>query len=112
MIRTIIFKIVLGIYFTLWSPLLLIGLVSKKLSRKLVFADAELIPMVFDVSSVRGIAGGAGTNRGTGGMVTKLNAAKLCMSKGTDMVIANGSNPSVLYDIVDGEKIGTKFIAK
>ena len=45
-------------------------------------------------------------------MVTKLNAAKLCMSKGTDMVIANGANPSVLYDIVDGEKIGTKFIAK
>ena len=40
MFRTIVFKIVLGIYFTLWSPLLLIGLVSKKLSRKLVFADA------------------------------------------------------------------------
>ena len=40
MFRTIIFKIVLGLYFTAWSPLLLIGLVSKKLSRKLVFADA------------------------------------------------------------------------
>ena len=40
MLRTIIFKIALGIYFTLWSPLLLIGLVSKKLSRKFVFADA------------------------------------------------------------------------
>jgi 1-acyl-sn-glycerol-3-phosphate acyltransferase len=40
MIRTIIFKIALGIYFTLWAPLLLIGLVSKKLSRKFVFADA------------------------------------------------------------------------
>jgi glutamate 5-kinase len=45
-------------------------------------------------------------------MVTKLNAAKLCMSKGTDMIIANGSNPSVLYDIVDGKKIGTKFRCK
>ena len=40
MIRTIIFKIALAIYFTLWSPLLLIGLISKKLSRKFVFADA------------------------------------------------------------------------
>ena len=40
MFKTIVFKIVLGIYFTLWSPLLLIGLVSKKLSRKFVFADA------------------------------------------------------------------------
>lgn len=40
MFKTIIFKIALGIYFTLWSPLLLIGLVSKKLSRKFVFADA------------------------------------------------------------------------
>ncbi len=40
MFKTIVFKIALGIYFTLWSPLLLIGLVSKKLSRKFVFADA------------------------------------------------------------------------
>lgn len=40
MLRTILFKITLAIYFTLWSPLLLIGLVSQKLSRKLVFADA------------------------------------------------------------------------
>ena len=40
MFRTILFKIVLLIYFALWSPLLLIGLVSRKLSRKFVFADA------------------------------------------------------------------------
>lgn len=40
MFRTILFKIALPIYFILWSPLLLIGLVSKKLSRTLVFADA------------------------------------------------------------------------
>ena len=40
MFRTILFKIALGLYFTAWSPLLLIGLVSKKLSRKFVFADA------------------------------------------------------------------------
>ena len=40
MFRTILFKIALGLYFTAWTPLLLIGLVSKKLSRKFVFADA------------------------------------------------------------------------
>ena len=75
-------------------------------------ADAELIPMVFDVSSVRGIAGGAGTNRGTGGMVTKLNAAKLCMSKGTDMVITNGNDIFNLYNILEGEPVGTLFVSK
>ena len=46
MFRTVIFKIVLGLYFTAWSPLLLIGLVSKKLSRKFVFADAAGVLLV------------------------------------------------------------------
>lgn len=46
MFRTIIFKIVLGLYFAAWSPLLLIGLVSKKLSRKFVFADAAGVLLV------------------------------------------------------------------
>jgi glutamate 5-kinase len=74
---------------------------------------AELISVVKEITpEIEALGGGKGSSLGTGGMVTKLNAAKLCMSKGTDMVIANGSNPSVLYDIVDGEKIGTKFIAK
>ncbi len=75
--------------------------------------NAELISVVEEITpEIEALGGGKGSSLGTGGMVTKLNAAKLCMSKGTDMVIANGSNPSVLYDIVDGEKIGTKFIAK
>lgn len=75
--------------------------------------NAELISVVKEITpEIEALGGGKGSSLGTGGMVTKLNAAKLCMSKGTDMVIANGSNPSVLYDIVDGEKIGTKFIAK
>ena len=75
--------------------------------------NAELISVVKEISpEIEALGGGKGSSLGTGGMVTKLNAAKLCMSKGTDMVIANGANPSVLYDIVDGEKIGTKFIAK
>lgn len=75
--------------------------------------NAELISVVKEITpEIESLGGGKGSSLGTGGMVTKLNAAKLCMSKGTDMVIANGANPSVLYDIVDGEKIGTKFIAK
>lgn len=75
--------------------------------------NAELISVVKEITpEIEALGGGKGSSLGTGGMVTKLNAAKLCMSKGTDMVIANGANPAVLYDIVDGEKIGTKFIAK
>ncbi len=72
--------------------------------------NAELISLVTEITpEIEALGGGKGSSLGTGGMVTKLNAAKLCMSKGTDMIIANGSNPSVLYDIVDGKKIGTKF---
>lgn len=74
---------------------------------------AELISLVTEITpEIEALGGGKGSSLGTGGMVTKLNAAKLCMSKGTDMIIANGSKPSVLYDIVDNKKIGTKFSAK
>ena len=75
--------------------------------------NAELISVVNEITpEIEALGGGKGSSLGTGGMVTKLNAAKLCMSKGTDMVIANGANPAVLYDIVDGEKIGTMFKSK
>jgi glutamate 5-kinase len=75
--------------------------------------NAELISVVDEITpEIEALGGGKGSSLGTGGMVTKLNAAKLCMSKGTDMVIANGANPAVLYDIVDGEKIGTMFKSK
>ncbi len=59
--------------------------------------------------SILALAGGCGTSRGTGGMVTKLQAAKICMSCGCDMVIANGTNPDHLYDILDGKEVGTRF---
>ena len=59
--------------------------------------------------SVMALAGGSGTSRGTGGMVTKLQAARICMSCGCAMVIANGNNAANLYDIIDGKEIGTKF---
>jgi glutamate 5-kinase len=76
-------------------------------------SGAELISVVNEITpEIEALGGGKGSALGTGGMATKLGAAKLCISKGTDMVIANGSNPSVLYDIVDGKKIGTRFKAK
>lgn len=58
------------------------------------------------------MAGGAGTWRGTGGMATKLSAARTAMEAGCDMVIANGAKMDNLYNIVEGQDIGTRFIAK
>lgn len=75
--------------------------------------DANLIPTVKEINEdIRKLAGSAGTSRGTGGMITKLHAAEICMNAGIDMMIANGSDPSVLYDIFDGKSVGTRFIGK
>lgn len=72
--------------------------------------DAKLIPVVEKIdSSVEALAGGAGSNRGTGGMITKIHAAKAATEAGVDMLIANGSDPDVLYDILDGKELGTWF---
>lgn len=60
--------------------------------------------------TIRALAHGAGTARGTGGMVTKLNAAKIVMDNGADMIIVNGASPEVLYDIVEGRPAGTLFV--
>lgn len=56
------------------------------------------------------MAGGAGTWRGTGGMATKLSAAKTAMAAGCDMVITNGARPGGLYDITAGRPVGTRFV--
>ena len=45
-------------------------------------------------------------------MVTKIHAAKTCMEHGIDMIITNGNNPSILYDIMDGTPVGTFFEGK
>ena len=75
--------------------------------------DATLIPTVEAITDdVLELAGAAGTELGTGGMITKLHAAKLCMDAGIDMIITNGSNPSSLYDIFDGKVVGTRFVGK
>ncbi len=75
-------------------------------------ADAELIHTVTAVTDeLYAIAGGGG-KQGTGGMVTKLDAAKICLACGCDMVIMNGDDPTRLYDILDGAHVGTRFVAK
>ena len=56
-------------------------------------------------------AGGAGTDYGTGGMVTKIEAAKIANDAGISMLILNGENIDSLYDVMDGKKIGTLFKA-
>lgn len=75
--------------------------------------DAHLISDVYEITDeIRKNAGGAGSGLGTGGMSTKLRAADICMQNGTDMVIASGSEPALLYDIAEGKAIGTKFHKK
>ncbi len=76
-------------------------------------ADARLIPDVYEITEEMQLsAGGAGSSLGTGGMLTKLSAAKLCMESGTDMVISLGSDPYALYDIAEGKSVGTRFHKK
>ena len=75
--------------------------------------NAKLIPYISKVDEkVMALAGVSASGQGTGGMVTKLRAARICLDCGCDMVIANGSVPHNLYGILDGEHIGTKFSEK
>jgi glutamate 5-kinase len=75
--------------------------------------EAELIPVVEELTpEIIASAGGKGSSIGTGGMQTKLIAARMVMDAGCDMVIAQGENPAILYDILDGASVGTRFIGK
>ncbi len=74
--------------------------------------DAKLVHVVDDIAKVENLAGGVGTWRGTGGMVTKIQAAKIATEAGCDMVISNGSKPDLIYDIVAGKEVGTRFRSK
>jgi glutamate 5-kinase len=56
-------------------------------------------------------AGGVGSNRGTGGAVTRLRAAKTATSSGVNMVLANGKDPDTIKDIINGENLGTLFLS-
>ena len=72
--------------------------------------NARLIQTVHTIDdNLIALAGGSNGSQGTGGMVTKLQAARICMGCGCSMVIANGSNPQNLYHILDGKAVGTTF---
>lgn len=75
--------------------------------------DATLIPVVTEITDqLMAVAGGTGSSRGTGGMVTKLLAAKTATDAGVDMVILNGKAPARLYDLFEGKPVGTHFVAR
>ena len=77
------------------------------------YKDAKLIGRIEEITEdTYKLAGGAGSRRGTGGMRTKLQAAELATSQGTATLVTNGARPEALYDVVDGKKIGTLFVAK
>ena len=74
---------------------------------------SEIIPVIEDITDeIRNCAGGEGTRRGTGGMITKLNAAELVCNNGIDMIITNGNKPDNLYKIIEGQSVGTLFKGK
>lgn len=73
--------------------------------------NARLIEQVSEITDgLKALAGGAGSNIGTGGMVTKLHAAEIALQNGIAMAIINGETPEKLYDLLDGRPAGTLFI--
>ena len=75
--------------------------------------SATLIPVVESITDdVLALAGGAGSALGSGGMATKVRAARITGDAGIDMIITNGQHPEVLYDIADGKSVGTRFLGK
>ena len=74
---------------------------------------AELINEVNEINDkIYSLADGAVSKFGTGGMATKIKAAKICTDNGIDLVILNGDYPEFLYKAVAGERAGTRFIGK
>ena len=75
--------------------------------------DAKLISTVPAIDDhILALGGGSGSALGTGGMATKLHAAQIVTAAGCEMVIANGQRPELLYDIVAGKPVGTRFLAR
>ena len=75
---------------------------------------AELVREVHTITDrIRALAGDTASTLGTGGMRTKLAAAEMCTANGIDMVIANGRDPAILYDIIGGVDVPyTRFYAQ
>ncbi len=77
------------------------------------FTEAVRIPVVLEINdSIKALAGGTGSKRGTGGMATKLAAAERATAEGVDAYIVAGDSPEILYDLTDGKQVGTHFVAR
>lgn len=78
-----------------------------------LYPNAKLISRIEKIDeTIYAIAGGAGSRRGTGGMKTKFQAAKLATMQGIDAIITHGKSPESLYEIVKGNPVGTLFAGK
>jgi len=76
-------------------------------------SDAKPIKKIEKIDEkIRSYAGNAGSDKGTGGMITKINAAEIAMNAGIDMIIALGDDPKILYDIMDKKEVGTLFTVR
>ncbi|HEX9896883.1 MAG TPA: glutamate 5-kinase [Dehalococcoidales bacterium] len=74
-------------------------------------SDAKLIPLVKKIDArIEKLVSGATSGLGTGGMVTKIEAAKMATACGVTVAIANGRKPDILTKLVAGESIGTRFL--
>lgn len=78
-----------------------------------VYDDAKKIDTVEVITDeIKKMAGGRGSNRGTGGMTTKIIAAEIATEAGIDVQIISGENPEQIYDIFEGKHHGTIFLGK
>jgi len=75
------------------------------------YKEAKIIDRVYSVDDVRHLAGGAVSKVGTGGMVTKLDAAEIATKAGINMVIMNGNDIDSIPSLLEGESVGTLFAA-
>lgn len=74
--------------------------------------DAKKLSVVERITSdLKGMAKGAASNYGTGGMATKIAAARIATDSGADMAILDGSDLNIIYALIDGEDVGTLFLA-
>lgn len=75
--------------------------------------NAKKLDMIEKINkSIFEMAAGTGSNRGTGGMITKLQAADYATKRGIEVHVINGSDPNNLYEVLDGHNVGTKFLAQ
>lgn len=73
-------------------------------------SQARRIPFIDEINDeILSMAKGAGTSQGTGGMLTKLHAAKHGLAHGFTTIIMNGEDPTLLYDVLHGKDVGTRI---